>query len=125
MTEQQNGILTIAKDFKRICETYNLRYSLAFGTFLGAVRHKGFIPWDDDMDFFMPRQDYDRLIDLFQDSERKGITLFSNPSYKLRFFDSLDWMFPWGCIEDTSTTFIINTANTGGGGLPRYSRNMD
>ena len=53
--------LDLLSQFAQVCEQHNLRYFLNGGTLLGAVRHKGFIPWDDDVDVMMPRQDYDRL----------------------------------------------------------------
>ena len=61
--------LEIAKKFVAFCDEHDLRYFMLGGTFLGAVRHKGFIPWDDDMDFGLFREDYDKLLKLCADGQ--------------------------------------------------------
>lgn len=61
--EANAGLLKI---FDKICKENNLNYWMDFGTLLGAIRHKGFIPWDDDIDVGMPREDYERFIELFK-----------------------------------------------------------
>ena len=57
----QHVELQILKDFDKVCRKYNLTYFALFGTAIGAIRHHGFIPWDDDIDVGMMREDYERL----------------------------------------------------------------
>lgn len=61
MNEIQSKLLEIAKEYIEVCEKLNLRYFALGGTALGAMRHNGFIPWDDDIDFCMPREDYEKF----------------------------------------------------------------
>ncbi|MCQ2097237.1 MAG: LicD family protein [Fibrobacter sp.] len=67
--------LGILKEVHQFCERENIRYSLAYGTLIGAVRHQGFIPWDNDIDICMPRPDYERFIKTFK-SEKFQLAFF-------------------------------------------------
>lgn len=69
LQELQQVSLDIMKDIHRFCVEHNINYSLAGGSLIGAVRHKGFIPWDDDMDVFMPRPDYERFRKLYKSDQ--------------------------------------------------------
>lgn len=61
--------LDILKVIDEFCQNNNIKYSLAYGTLLGAVRHNGYVPWDDDLDICMPRDDYNRFIELWKDTD--------------------------------------------------------
>lgn len=95
----QLRLLKILKAFAEMCEAHGLRYYLEDGTLLGAVRHGGFIPWDDDVDIMMPRPDYELLIRHSAEwlPEPYEFVCFENdPAYPLQF----------GKVQDASTTLI-------------------
>lgn len=66
IAEEQQAELEVMKELHKYCSKHGLRYVLGYGTLLGAVRHNGFIPWDNDMDVLMPREDMDKLVELVQ-----------------------------------------------------------
>lgn len=64
--EMKRLMLDIMSSIDKYCRDNGIRYSMAYGTLLGAVRHKGYIPWDDDIDIWMPRPDYMRFMEYFK-----------------------------------------------------------
>lgn len=71
----------------RICREHDLAYSLAYGTLLGAIRHKGFIPWDDDADVMMPAADHKKLVELFASGKIDDPSFrFFNPALDRKYY---------------------------------------
>lgn len=84
LREIQINTLEIIKELDKICKHLHINYFLAFGSLIGAVRHEGFIPWDDDLDIMMKRKDYDILINYFEINadNLKPLKLFSRKLVK-------------------------------------------
>lgn len=93
--------LEILKYIHKFCIRNEIRYFLVYGTLIGAVRHRGYIPWDDDIDICMPRPDYERFLKLFNKNKSK---------YQIKAFE-LNNNFPYtfGKIEDLDTVLIEKT----------------
>jgi lipopolysaccharide cholinephosphotransferase len=85
LKQLQNVLHEILDEFVRICEENSLTYFLASGTLLGAVRHKGFIPWDDDIDVAMPRKDYEIFLNIFENNTETNYYVLSNRGSQNKF----------------------------------------
>lgn len=91
--------IEILKEIDSFCKRNNIKYSLYCGTLLGAVRHKGFIPWDDDIDLCMERGDYNRFIKLWQESENRDLILQNKETNR-------DFSQSFTKIKKNNTTFL-------------------
>ena len=81
--------LMILSDFIDICEKNNLTYFAAWGTALGAIRHKGFIPWDDDVDIIMFRKDYNKFLKIIKNNEKYDFFAMENTNDYYKVFGKL------------------------------------
>ncbi len=97
-----DAILEVFSSFAAVCEAHDLRFYVAYGTCLGAIRHKGFIPWDDDFDVIMPRDDYER----FREIQAKALP---------KHFKYVDWhntkemtSFTYAKIQDARSEHVAD-----------------
>lgn len=118
LRELQIESLKILKDVHSFCNERDIKYSVAYGTLIGAIRHKGFIPWDDDIDIIMPRPDYERFCATYK-SERYKFKCRQNDekcflAYGRVYDDKVttsETMIPW-CSENGGVWIDIFPVDT-------------
>lgn len=96
LRQEQLRMLDLLNEVDRICKKHHIRYWLSSGTLLGAVRHKGFIPWDDDLDVEMFEEDYDKLMKVLPDELPENLALQcheTDPNY----------FFPYAKLRDRNS----------------------
>lgn len=99
LREHQEALLRLLRELDRVCRELNIPYMLFAGSLLGAVREKGFIPWDDDLDVIMLREDYDRLMAL-------GDTCLDGETFFLQKEFSEHWPMPFSKLRLQNTACI-------------------
>lgn len=102
MTEEENIKLHLKEMlfwFHSFCEENKIRYYALGGTLLGALRHKGFIPWDDDVDIGVPRPDYEKLISSIKNNSERYVLESPNDNAD-------DFFYPYAKLYDTRTTAV-------------------
>ena len=95
--------MDLFREVSRVCEEHHLRYWITYGTLLGAVRHKGYIPWDDDFDIMMPRADYQKLIRLQKE--------FKAPYFFQTTQNDVDYYSSFARLRNSNTTGILVSPN--------------
>ena len=103
MTPVQEKELEIAKEIIKIIEKHNLRYFAIGGTALGAIRHGGFIPWDDDIDIALPRKDYEKLREILPKELPKNLEFLDYDNVKTN-------IFLFSKVHDVNTSYIADYA---------------
>ncbi len=102
LREVQLKATEILAEVVKICDRHSLRYSMTWGTMLGAIRHKGFIPWDDDIDIALPRKDYELFIKYAKEELPKPYEVLENYGNRRCMYAK---------VHNTETTFIESSVN--------------
>lgn len=113
LSNLQNVILNIGKEIHDICINHNIQYMMQGGTFLGAIRHKGFIPWDDDMDFGMTWDNYKKFIEVLKQLYHPWLS-YDIPSvennsyfkYFIKVYDKRTTFLEWDKNEEARGVFV-------------------
>ena len=101
----QSHLRKMYLDIEEVCQKHNLQMMVAYGTVIGALRHKGFIPWDDDIDLMMPRKDYDLLVNEYADELPSKYKIYSPNSKN-------GPIYRFAKVVDTTTRFISSPTKT-------------
>lgn len=91
--------LDMLEELDRVCRKYDIKYCITYGTLLGAVRHKGFIPWDDDSDIAMLREEYEKFRKVAHEMD-PSICYFQDH------FNDPEYLWQYGKLRRTGTTFV-------------------
>lgn len=102
--ELKETTFNLLKVFDAFAKENNITYFLAYGTLLGAIRYKKFIPWDDDVDLLIPREDYDRMVKIYKDNDRYKMFSFERDSR---------YRFPFAKLCDMNTRKVENLVDNG------------
>ncbi len=111
--EIKEALLETLVYFDQICRKYNLKYTLHAGSLLGAIRHKGFIPWDDDIDVAMPYVDYKKLISLGDEINKNGRFILHGYSEEKN--NEENYIYPYLKLEDNTTVANFKFMKDSGG----------
>ena len=111
MSEIQSVSLEILKEVTDFCDQNKIKYFLAYGTLIGAIRHQGYIPWDDDVDIMMGRPEYDRFLKLFKEKNKNSnLKLFTQEENK-------DYPYILARISDSRYYIDVKNEKTCGLGI--------
>lgn len=111
--ELKQYLIDILVAFDTFCKNNNLEYQLSCGTLLGAIRHQGFIPWDDDIDLLMPNDDYHRMIDILNEADAGGMIDERYRLADIAIKTDIPYHQTFGKIYDTHTTCLKSTLRKG------------